>query len=276
VRDEEPKRIFDTFIGVDLGGGKGKNTAVARLERDPDGGVRVVNVGTKTAQGRPYYDEHLVDYIEAHRRGALLAMDAPLLPSVCVRCRLPECEGLTDCADPVVRWFREHGNPLVTGGNGRRGGKPPTTAYTQRACEVILHRRHGIMPRETLGQGMGPLTARAHYLHRALSSHFELNRNLIEVYPKATIWSLLGEEPARRYKREVGTWQTRAKILEALAGELRFDVWREGCLKNDHCFDAVICAYTGFLWASQGWSLPEEHRAVFEKDGWIWFPPLGE
>ena len=32
-------------------------------------------------------------------------------------------------------------------------------AYVQRAAEVILHRQHGILPRETLGQGMGPLTA---------------------------------------------------------------------------------------------------------------------
>ena len=156
---------------------------------------------------------------------------------------------------------------------GRPNGKPPTTPYTQRACEVVLHRVHGILPRETLGQGMGPLTARAHYLRRALEQRFTLNQNLIEVYPKATVHRLFGAEAARRYKREVNTWRTRAEILERLAEHLRFEVWREGCLSNDHCFDAVICAYTAHLWAREGWSIPRDGRDVFARDGWIWVPP---
>lgn len=266
-------RSFTTFLGVDLGGGKGKNTAVARIERSGDG-ARVVYVDTRAPSGQPFYDGPLLEYLCQHLEGALLAIDAPLSPSVCVRCRRDECASLAACDDPVVSWFRDKGDRLVTDGNGRRGSKPPTTAYTQRACEVVMHRRYGVLPRETLGQGMGPLTARAHYLRRTLGPRYRLNANLIEVYPKATIVSLFGAELARRYKREVGTWQTRARILEALADELRFDVWREGCLKNDHCFDAVICAYTGYLWATQGWTIPATDRAIFEEDGWIWFPPL--
>ena len=50
--------------------------------------------------------------------------------------------------------------------------------------------------------------------------------------------------------------------------------WADALPFADGCFDAVICAYTGFLWASEAWSLPAEHRAVFETDGWIWFPPM--
>jgi predicted nuclease with RNAse H fold len=274
---EVSRRDYTTFLGVDLGGGKGKNTAVARLETNGEAGVSVVYVSTKTPppSSEPFYDPQLVSYIRDHvHEGALLAIDAPLSPSVCLRCQLEECVSLQTCDDPVVRWFREKGNDLVTGGNGRSRAKPATTAYTQRACEVVLHKRYGILPRETLGQGMGPLTARAHYLRRALGPTFELNANLIEVYPKATIYALFGERPAKRYKREVGTWRTRAKILEALGHELSFDVWREGCLQNDHCFDAVISAYTGYLWAKQGWSLPVNDRAIFEEDGWIWFPPM--
>jgi predicted RNase H-like nuclease len=121
---------------------------------------------------------------------------------------------------------------------------------------------------------MGPLTARAHYLRRALEGSFRLNENLLEVYPRASIHALCGVEAARRYKRHADTWRTRAEILETLAHELRFEVWREGCLENDHCFDAVICAYTGYLWAKEGWTLPEEDREVFERDGWIWCPPF--
>jgi len=230
--------------------------------------VTVRFVSARTADGRPFFDGELLDYLRDHAEGALRAIDAPLLPSVCLRCRLEVCAGLEACQDPVVRWFARQSD-----GERSPSGKPTTTAYTQRACEVLLHRREGILPRETLGQGMGPLTARAHYLRRALEPVFELNRNLLEVYPKATLHMLCGPEPARRYKRLANTWRVRAEILEKLQPELVFDIWREGCLQNDHCFDAVICAYTGYLWAREGWILPEEDRAVFEQDGWIWFPP---
>ena len=120
---------------------------------------------------------------------------------------------------------------------------------------------------------MGPITARARHLCRALEPHFRLNQNLLEVYPKATIHQLFGEKSARRYKREVDTWETRAAILEGISGDLEFAVWREPCLQNDHCFDAVMCAYTAYLWARDGWELPAEHRPVYELDGYIWIPP---
>jgi predicted RNase H-like nuclease len=272
--DPKTERDFGTFIGVDLGGGKGKKTAIARLER-VDGHARVVYVGTRSPAGRPFYDEALVDYLVEHRDSALLAVDAPLSTSVCMRCRLESCPGISRCVDPVVAWFRETGAHLFSGDGARpSGAKPSTTPYTQRICEVLLHKRYGILPRETLGQGMGPLTARAHYLRRALSRHFVLHQNLIEVYPRATVHALFGLRRARAYKREVDTWTTRAEILEALSGDLLFEVWREGCLQNDHCFDAVLCAYTGFLWSRDRWSLPEKDRPVLEEDGWIWFPPF--
>src|SRR5205085_11770453 len=50
---------FSTFIGVDLGGGKGKNTAVALLRRDGEG-VRVDRYDT--GDGHPWYDERLVAF----------------------------------------------------------------------------------------------------------------------------------------------------------------------------------------------------------------------
>lgn len=273
MRERAPGRgDFETFIGVDLGGGKGKNTAVALLVRDEEASqVRVRYVGRKDPAGRPFHDDRLIAFLTDHAERALLAVDAPLTRTVCMRCTLPRCLGLEACPDPVVTWFRDAGARLVSD-KIRTGPKPSTTPYTQRACEVLLHRRYGILPRETLGQGMGPLTARAHYLRRALEAHYVLDETLLEVYPKATIHEPFGLERARTYKRTVDTWSARAEILEALSGELRFDIWREGCLQDDHCFDAVICAYTGFLWARDGWQLPEQDREVYARDGWIWFP----
>jgi len=272
------ERPYRTFLGVDLGGGKGKTTALARLEVR-NGGIEVVEA--TTASGRePWHDDKLIPYLKRHAEGAVLAVDAPLTLTACVRCLEPTCPGIQACHDPSIVWFRTAGTKLVetdpseVATSPRR--RPLFTPYTQRATEVWLHRRHGILPRETLGQGMGPLTARAAHLCRALRPEFQLNQNLIEVYPRATIHQLWGAKVARSYKREVDTWETRAFVLESLRDRLTFArrsrMARETVLSNDHCFDAVICAFTAYLWAQEGWTIPEEGREVFEVDGWIWVP----
>jgi predicted RNase H-like nuclease len=262
---------FKTFIGVDLGGGKGKNTAVAVL-RAHEGGVRVEKYDT--GDGHPWYDDRLITFLRGSGDDALLAIDAPLSLTACVRCREPVCPGMDECVDPTVAFFRAHAAARdgAIKGNGK---KPLYTPYTQRLTEVLLHADQGILPRETLGQGMGPLTARAAHLVRALAGAYELNVNLIEVYPKATIWKLFGEKTARTYKRHHAQAAVRlANVLSRLPG-LSFGPgqWRESGIQNDHLFDAVICAYTGYLWARDGWQLPTDGREVFAVDGWIWIPP---
>jgi predicted RNase H-like nuclease len=257
---------FKTFIGVDLGGGKGKNTAVARLELVESDGVAAVEVRDYgTGKEAPWYDDRLLAYLREHG-DALVAVDAPLTLPSCVRCALPACPGTDVCEVPTIGWFREREN-----GARVAGKKPKYTPYTQRASEVLLHEEHKILPRETLGQGMGPLTARAAYLTRALASTHRLNENLIEVYPKATLTQLFAARTAGRYKRSGDSPQTRLEILNALT-DLRFapGAWRQHGLDNDHKFDAVVCAYTGYLW-SRGACL-EPTDAVVRDDGWIWFP----
>lgn len=255
--------MFRTFIGVDLGGGKGKSTAVARLEADSDG-VRVMDYGT--GKESPWFDQPLIAYLRSFPEAAL-GIDAPLTLPVCVRCQLPTCPTAQVCDVESLRWFRDR-DPEA----GPRK-KPRYTPYTQRATEVILHEEHHILPRETMGQGMGPLTSRAAYLCRAISDVFTLEKNLIEVYPKATIARLFGERVAARYKRSGASPQTRLDILNGLPG-LRFapGAWREDGLSNDHKFDAVICAYTTYLW-SRGECLPPPNPTV-AADGWIWMPAV--
>jgi predicted nuclease with RNAse H fold len=232
-----------------------------------DDGVSVSVRDYGTGKDGPWFDEQLLGYLRGHHPDAVLAIDAPLTLTSCVRCVEPSCPGFANCVDPEVIWFRERAALLP------RGKKPTYTPYTQRPTEVVLHEDHKILPRETLGQGMGPLTARAAHLTRALAPEFVLNRNLIEVYPKATITRLFSPRLASRYKRSGDAPQTRLDIWNNLR-DLKFapGAWREDGLQNDHKFDAVICAYTAYLWA-QGKCLAPPSVELGQR-GWIWMPEM--
>ncbi len=129
----------------------------------------------------------------------------------------------------------------------------------------------GLPARETLGQGMGPLTARAVYLRAALHPRLTVNENLIEVNPTATLLQLFSGKLAGRYKRSAASGAARLDILNQLP-ELRFapGAWREDALVNDHKFDALICAYTGYLFSRGACISPPSELVA--KDGWIWVP----
>jgi predicted nuclease with RNAse H fold len=278
------RRRATTFLGVDLGGGKGKNTAVARLVEAEDGAsVTVTDYGT--GRDTPFYDTQLVAYLREHP-DAIVAIDAPLTMPACVRCTRPTCPTVERCDVPVVAWFRARANrpPAPLGReevvrleptNGKaaaaRQHKPRYTTYTQRAAEVLLHEEQSILPRETLGQGMGPLASRGVYLVRALADVFALNETLIEVYPKATITQLFSARVAARYKRSAESPAMRLEILNGLPS-LRFapGAWREDGLANDHKFDAIMCAYTAWLYTRGLCVAPTD--PVVADDGWIWIP----
>lgn len=265
-------RHFNRVVGIDLGGGKGKHTAVAIGDVTPTG-LEIRQYGTRTAEGMPYYDHVLCKLLADQPPRTLVAMDAPLGLPACVRCSLEHCPGFSSCVDPAVVWMLNEGTALERTHRPRAPrNKPLVTPYTQRVCEILLRCVHHIQPRETLGQGMGPLTARASHLSKAIAPRYQLGASLIEVYPKATIHQLAGSVAARQYKRHPSTWAVRAGLLEQWTTELGFATWREESLRNDHSFDAVVCAYTGYLWATQGWAVPEEYAEIAALEGWIWIP----
>jgi hypothetical protein len=115
---------------------------------------------------------------------------------------------------------------------------------------------------------MGPLTARAVHLVLALGASFRLNHNLVEVFPRATLELLGFRDP---YKKRV---DRRIDILAQLH-DLSFapGVWREECRQSDHVFDAVLCAYTGYLRSRDGWQILAQSGTQPEQQGWIWVPP---
>jgi hypothetical protein len=306
---EETGRSFKRFIGVNLGGGRGKTTAVARLERAGRGvslvearmrhGHRGGGEDSSEESGDPLFrDEVLVAYLLRHLDDeTVVAINAPLTLPPCIRCPLP-CPGVQACTVPVVAWMRKHAPALSTHRGRSDRGKPAVTPYTQRASDLLLT-HVGLQPRESLGQGMGPLAARAAYLRHALSPQLRLHENLIEVHPPATIIRLFGAAVEHRLGRgpadEVAA--QRRKIFVGLGEKLRFDyVWPEIVVRSPHIFEAVLSAFTAFLWSTQGWQGPTdllpptpeepaivrdplapalaEFDALWLEDGWIWVPPV--
>lgn len=266
------------FIGVDLGGGRGKTTAVARLEQtEKPGGWRLVLADAKARYGQRgtgaagdepeggdvlFRDEVLAEYLLRWTDDAtVVAIDAPLVVPPCLRCSLA-CPGVGHCEVDEVVWMRRWGPRLRARGR-TDPGKPAVTPYTQRAVEVLF--AGADLPlREAMGQGTGPLAARAAYLRRRLSPQLRLHENLIEVSPTATLVQLFGAARARRahHGDASGVWDERKRMLGALADDLAFDyVWPEMVVRNTHVFAAVLCAFTGYLWASGRVIEPDDRLA---------------
>jgi hypothetical protein len=292
---------FHTFVGIDLGGARGKTTAVARLRRgDGDERVLVEEVTPRHQGVEPWRDEVLVDYVGALGEGVVIAVNAPLTVPACLRCALPACPGQRACVDPAVVWMRNTGAELLeealhsdrdriaaipsSGGIGtgraisrRTPARSPQLApYVHRAAEIVLHFERELLPRDSLGLGTGRIAARGGHLRRLLAGcGFVLNRNLLEVSPRATVAALFGAQKARGYKRDADPWETRAGIVDELR-DVRFAATsrlsKEEVLSNDHCFEALLSAYTAWLWARDGWTLPDADE-LYDTDGWIWAPP---
>jgi hypothetical protein len=276
------KRPCTRFIGVDLGGSRGKTTALAELRLTPDG----VEVGeVAKSAGHPWTDDSLMERLSGLGADTVLAIDAPLTRPACDRCELPVCPGMEACVDPAVIWLRTEGRSAVkkVAVEATVDGRPRVIGpiaqarlapYAHRATDVALTYQRGLLPVSSLGAATGSIAARAGQLRRRLrTAGFELHDNLLEVSPSATVAALCGPRAARGYKRDADPWRTRAMILEKLSDltfAARSRMAREDALGNDHCFDAVLSAYTAYLWARDGWEPPE---GVFVDDGWIFAPP---
>lgn len=280
------RRPFTRFIGVDLGGGRGKTTALAEI-RNGIHGAEVIEVATRSAK-LPWTDDTLMSRLHDRAgEGVAIAIDAPLTQTACGRCEAPVCPGMEACAVPAVVWLRTEGRALVRkvaaeAVNGRTRTEHVAQArlapYAHRATDVILTYERGLLPLAQLGAANGTIAARAGQLKRRLAgAGFRLHENLLEVSPAATVAALCGVRAARGYKRDADPWRTRATVLEQLAGSLSFApqsrMAREEVLGNDNAFDAVMSAYTAYLWARDGWTRPDE--AAFADDGWIYTPPSG-
>ena len=277
-------RPYSSFVGIDLGGGRGKTTAIAEL-RSTANGAEVLEVATRSAK-LPWTDDTLGQRLAVPHRERAIAIDAPLTATACQRCERPVCPGMEGCEDASVVWLRTEGRALIqkiaaeTVGGGPRmqqhTAQVRLAPYAHRGTDVILTYERGLVPLSALGTTNGAIAARARHLRKRLATAgYALHENLIEVSPQATVAALCGTRLARGYKRDADPWRTRALVLEQLADltfALQSRMAREEVLGNDHCFDAVISAYTAYLWARDGWKHPGGH---FTEDGWVVTPPNG-
>ncbi len=249
-----------------------------------------------SADNGPWNDDALLAYFgQWDAANTAIAINAPLTSPACVRCTLSKCPGTQVCVEPATVWLRTRGQELqaqaVLADRSRIASMPsstsfsegvslPTSArqqlppYTQRCTEVELHFSRGLLPREHLAQSSWAIATRAAFLRRSLSNlGFTLNESLLEVSPRCTVHALFGGKRARGYKRDADPWHTRASIVEGMT-DISFATTsrmsREDVLRNDNCFDALISAYTGFLWARESWSI--DPGEAFQDDGWIWVP----
>jgi len=283
-------RPFTTYVGIDLGGARGKTTAVATLSRRAHG-VSVEQVATRNI-GEPWHDESLWEYLSSLGSSSVIAINAPLTSPACVRCVEAICPGVHACVDPAVVWLRTEGHEIVVGAEAaeaeaqvgapahhrvstsRRNARARVVPYSQRGTELLMCHERGLLPQTTIGSATGTVAARAsHLVRRLAAAGFALNERLIEVSAPATVAALFDRRRARGYKRDADPWHTRAEIVEGL-GDVAFApssrLSREEVLRNDHCFDALIAGYTAYRWTVEGWTLPDP---LFAVDGWIWAPP---
>jgi len=184
-----------------------------RRARTPRGALS--HGGTRPEEP-PLYDAALIGAVRERGEGAAVCVDAPLTLPPCVRCEVACCPGQSSCIDAEVVALRR----LFGLGVGRKG-KPAFTPYTQRATEAYLERRRGIAPREALGQGMGPLTARASFLVRALADRFTLNDSLVEVFPRATLELLGFRDPYKKRVDKPSFARTQATCAAVTIGPCR-------------------------------------------------------
>lgn len=188
------------FVGIDLGGARGKTTAVAELVAEP-GGVAVVAASTRDRQGQPWHDAAIWDYVRALPPGVVIAVHAPLSPPPCVRCVRPSCPGVEACDEPAVVWLR--------GPAERLGDATPTAGrlrfppYLHRATEVYLREGRGIGAFTLTAAGSSQVASRAGQLRRRLAGlGYVVDDNLIEVSPVAAIAVWFGHRRARYYKHD--------------------------------------------------------------------------
>lgn len=264
------------FIGVHLGGAKSDRTALVLLDYYPSQKklfLSEIYPNIEASHGVSS-DQVLFDLINENLADLeSINLDAPLKFPKCIRCRL-KCPGYEACKEKEIVWMWKH----FKNKSKKKKRSKIFTPYTQRACEVYISSNvdDSLLPPETLGSNLAPLTARAHFLLRRLPAKLQKN----EVFPKLSVLKIgeplhVAKSHLGFYNHSVGGDVSRQVFLEALVREDRAFIYHQDFTKlisNLDVFDAFVCAYTGFLKFSKQVQKPPRDFPL--NDGWVEIPSI--
>ncbi|MCH2533072.1 MAG: DUF429 domain-containing protein [Bdellovibrionales bacterium] len=269
------KKTFKSirFAGVSLTGGKTDKTSVAVIEYFPSEKKIFLSYlyDNIKSDKQKSADQSLFELLnDTHKSVKHIAIDAPLTPPKCMRCRL-KCPGYEVCKEPEIKWLRS----LYKKKNKQKNPKKIFTPYTERCVETYISTEleEPFIRSHAMGANMAPLYARAHFLARRLGK-----KNFIEVYPKLSLWRMgrslnIQKSYLRHHKHAVDGENIREVLLEKLSEKnvaFLYDQDRKIMIKHKHAFDAFICAMTALF---NELDLCESPPQGFPEDEpWIYFP----
>ncbi len=255
-----------------MSGGKADKACLAVLEYYPAQKKLFLTKVEDKIKSEPSVsaDFKIQEFIEQYgNQSESITMDSPWELPLCLTCKL-KCPGYEACEQPHIKWMWKSN----TEKNKQKKPKKVFTPYTQRAVEMHLAEalEEKFILNHALGANQAPLLARTYFLQR------RMNMNLIEAYPKLTLWRMgrsLGimKSHLRFHRHAVGGADSRRSILHALSEHgvvFLYDQDRKLMIENNHAFEAFLCAMTGFLKFK---NLTEPRPQGFPKEeSWIDFP----
>ncbi|WP_413293018.1 DUF429 domain-containing protein [Bdellovibrio sp. HCB185ZH] len=259
------------FVGVSLGGGKMDKACVSVIEYYPKHNKVFLSRLVEKIKSDEVHsaDFKIHEIIEQYDGIDLLAFDVPFqLPNTL---RNPCCGEIETCNhQPHIKWMWDYTRKL----HKKKKPRKLFTPYTQRCVEMYLsteieepfHLQHA------MGANMAPLLARAMFLKQ------KLNMNVIEVFPKLSLWRIgrslhVMKSHLLFHKHAIGGDESRRAILHALSTHNIAFVYDQDVklmIENSHAFESFICALTAFL-SFKGLTEPRPEGFPSNED-WVEFP----
>lgn len=261
------------FVGLTLGGGKGRKTCLSVLEyfvKEKKLFLSELHEGIEESL-KVSSDTEIIQLLEGLGPSVhSIGMDAPLVLPKCMRCRLP-CPGHEKCEEPEIRWMWRHHKGLAP----KKRPNKIFTPYTERCFEQYVNSEIApeLLCDHAFGSNRAPLASRAMYLKRRIP-----HGKVLEILPRLSVWRLgqnmgLKKNQLVQYKQLTKGPAIRQRFLDQWSDEgLSFIYHRDFKLmvKDSFAFDSFICAYTAFL---NYRGLCETRPKTFPKsEAWISFP----
>lgn len=258
------------FVGISLSGGKNDKTCLTSLEYYPQHKkIFLKDIKDKIPnEDEISQDKYLLEILNKKDKSLkYVAIDSPLEMPYCLT---HICPGVEKCKAATTKWHWAHYRKTKRKKKNLKLFTPYTERCVERYINYDLEERFEIP--EALGANKAPLTARSLYLKN------KIKKDLIEVFPKLTVWRIgsqlkLSKTDMRNYRHSVHGVECRSRFLQSLIERDILFIYHQDLQKlidNPNAFDSMVCAFTAFL----------KHLGQCEKppkgfplqEGWVEFP----